>query len=131
MSLRGARFLACHCEPVRAKQSQDRLGTDSAISIFRNGGCPLECLGKGIFLDILGIVNKIENVKVEYAPKHDIINIEFLEGVKIENSVETDGVIFDYDKDKRIVSIEILGASKRISKKPFETIDFAIVSEKT
>jgi len=69
-------------------------------------------------------------MKVLYDPKHDILNIEFLEGVAIADSVETDGVIFDYAQDKRIVSLEILDASERISKKPFEKIDFAIASSK-
>ncbi|MEW6026532.1 MAG: DUF2283 domain-containing protein [Planctomycetota bacterium] len=67
-------------------------------------------------------------MKVTYEPKHDILNIEFLEGTKISDSVETEGIIFDYTTDKKIVSIEILDASKRISKKPFEKIDFAVTS---
>lgn len=66
-------------------------------------------------------------MRVEYDPKHDLMNIEFLAGVKIAESLETDGVIFDYAKDKRIVSIEILDVSKRISRAPLDMIDFAVV----
>ncbi len=65
-------------------------------------------------------------MKVEYDPKHDLMNIEFLQGVEIDESVETDGVIFDYDKNRSIVAIEILDVSKRISHSPLEKIDFAV-----
>ena len=40
-------------------------------------------------------------MKVEYDPKHDIMNIGFLSDVKIAESEERDGVIFDYTKDLR------------------------------
>ena len=40
-------------------------------------------------------------MKVEYTPKHDIVNVQFLEGVEIDDSIEVDGIIFDYSKDKR------------------------------
>ena len=66
-------------------------------------------------------------MKIEFDPKHDIMNIEFLRDVNIEESVETDGIIFDYSQDRKIVSVEILDATKRISKDPLEMIDFAIV----
>ena len=55
-------------------------------------------------------------MKIEYEPKHDIVNIEFLKGIEIDESVEEDGIIFDYSKDKRVVSIEILDARKRVGK---------------
>ena len=38
-----------------------------------------------------------------------------------------DGVVIDYAKDKRIVAIEVLGASKRTTRKPLDLIDLAIV----
>ena len=66
-------------------------------------------------------------MKIEYDSKHDLMNIEFLKDVEIAESVEVDGIIFDYAKDKRIVSVEILDAGKRITKDPLETIDFAVV----
>ncbi len=69
-------------------------------------------------------------MRIEYEPKHDIINVEFLENVDIEESIEYDGIIIDYAKDRRIVSIEILDVGKRITKKPLETINFAIIKEK-
>lgn len=65
-------------------------------------------------------------MRVEYDPKHDLMNIEFLAGVEIAESVEIDGIIFDYTKDRSIVSIEILDVSKRITHSPLDKIDFAV-----
>lgn len=70
-------------------------------------------------------------MRVEYDQKHDIMNIEFLSDVKIAESEERDGVIFDYTKDRKIVSIEILDVSKRISRSPLEMVDFAVVKDKS
>ena len=69
-------------------------------------------------------------MRIEYTPEHDIVNIEFLEGIGIDDSVEVDGIIFDYSKDKRLVSIEILDAKKRVGKKPLERIDFSVMKDK-
>lgn len=70
-------------------------------------------------------------MRIEYDPAHDLLNIEFSSDVEIEESVEFDGVIIDYAKDRRIVAIEILDASKRTSKEPFELIDLAIIRQRT
>lgn len=69
-------------------------------------------------------------MKIEYDQKSDIVNIEFLEGVEIDDSVEEDGIVFDYSKDKKIVSVEILDARKRIGKDPLGKIDFSIIKDK-
>jgi len=69
-------------------------------------------------------------MKIEYEPKHDIVNIEFLEDIKIDDSVEIDGVIFDYSKDKRLVSVEILDAKKRVGKGPLDKVDFSVMKDK-
>jgi uncharacterized protein YuzE len=42
-------------------------------------------------------------VKIEYDTVHDLLDIEFLANVPIEDSVEMDGIVIDYAKDKRIV----------------------------
>jgi len=68
-------------------------------------------------------------VKIEFEEKHDILNIQFLDDCEIANSNEFDGIIFDYAKDGRIVSVEILDVSKRIMPKPIETINFAIIRD--
>lgn len=70
-------------------------------------------------------------MRIEYEPRHDILNIEFLKDIPIVDSVEFEGVIVDYAKDRRIVSIEILDAGKRTTKDPLEAIDVAILREKT
>ncbi len=36
----------------------------------------------------------------------------------IDDSVEMDGIVIDHAKDKRIVAIEMLDASKRTTRKP-------------
>jgi uncharacterized protein YuzE len=69
-------------------------------------------------------------MKIEYDPKHDLLNIEFIAEEIIAESVELDGVIIDYSKDGRIVAIEILDAGKRTTKNPLNLIDLSIVKEK-
>jgi len=64
-------------------------------------------------------------MKIEYDTEHDLLNIEFLADVPIDDSVEVDGVVIDYAKDKRIVAIEVLDASKRTTRKPLDLITLA------
>ena len=66
-------------------------------------------------------------MKIEYDTEHDLLNIEFLANVSIDDSLEVDGVVIDYAKDKRIVAIEVLDASKRTTRKPVDLTDLAIV----
>jgi len=69
-------------------------------------------------------------MKIEYSPTYDVINIKFLDK-KIEESVELEeGIIIDYSKDREIVSIEILDASKRIGLDTFDLINFTIEKQK-
>jgi uncharacterized protein YuzE len=69
-------------------------------------------------------------MKIEYDPTHDLLNIEFIAKESIAESVELDGVIIDYSKDGRIVSIEILDAGRRTTKGPLDLLDLTIVKEK-
>jgi uncharacterized protein YuzE len=69
-------------------------------------------------------------MKIEYDTVHDLLNIEFLADVPIDDSMEIDGIVIDYAKDKRIVAIEVLDASKRTTRDPMDLIDLAIVREK-
>lgn len=66
-------------------------------------------------------------MKIEYDKAHDLLNIEFLPNVPIDDSVEMDGIVIDYAKDKRIVAIEVLDASKRTTRKPLDLTNLAIV----
>lgn len=68
-------------------------------------------------------------MKIEYDPKHDLLNIEFLSEESIVESVELDGIIVDYAKDGRIVAIEVLDAGKRTTKDPLNMLDLTIVKE--
>ncbi|MGR3311395.1 MAG: DUF2283 domain-containing protein [Candidatus Brocadiales bacterium] len=70
-------------------------------------------------------------MRIEYDPAHDLLNIEFIAEEAIAESVELDGVIIDYSKDKKIVAIEILDAGKRTTKNPLDFINLSIVKEKT
>ncbi len=69
-------------------------------------------------------------MKIEYDPAHDLLNIEFIADEAIAESVELDGVIIDYSKDRKIIAIEILDAGKRTTKNPLDLIDLSIVKEK-
>ena len=69
-------------------------------------------------------------MKIEYDPIHDLLNIEFVSEQPIAESIEFDGIIIDYSKDRQIVAIEILDAGKRTTKDPLDLINFAIVKEK-
>jgi uncharacterized protein YuzE len=69
-------------------------------------------------------------MRIEYDPKHDLLNIEFIPEEPIAESLEIDGVIIDYSKDRRIIAIEILDAGKRTTKGPLDLLDLTIVKEK-
>ncbi len=69
-------------------------------------------------------------MRIEYDPKHDLLNIEFISGEPIAESVELDGLIIDYSKDGKIISIEILDAGKRTTKDPTDLLNLTIVREK-
>lgn len=66
-------------------------------------------------------------MKIEYDPVHHLLNLEFLSGVDIEESVDMDGIILDYAKDRRIIAIEILDASKRTTQDPLHRLDVSII----
>jgi uncharacterized protein YuzE len=44
--------------------------------------------------------------------------------------VELNGIIIDYAKDGRIVSIEILDAGKRTTKNPLDFLNLTIIKER-
>ncbi len=67
-------------------------------------------------------------MKVMYDPEHDVLNIEFLEKETIMDTIEyEEGILIDYSKDRKIVSIEILDASTRISHKPLDLVNLVIL----
>lgn len=65
---------------------------------------------------------------VQYDPERDIMNIEFLPGVKIEESKEVDeGVILDFSSKRQLVSIEILDVSKKTNLNNQESLSFTLL----
>ncbi|MEK7673612.1 MAG: DUF2283 domain-containing protein [Patescibacteria group bacterium] len=56
-------------------------------------------------------------MKIEYDKKLDAMYIKFLDGNYVESEEVSAGVIFDYDKKGKIMGIEILDASKKLSTK--------------
>lgn len=70
-------------------------------------------------------------MKIEYDPVHDLLNLEFIPGMPIADSMEVDGVVFDYAADRRIVAIEILDASKRTTSEAMNVIDFSVVKSES
>jgi len=68
------------------------------------------------------------SMKIEYDPKYDIMNVEFIAEGDIAESVELeDGIIVDYAEDKRVVSIEILDVKKRVRGEKLESVNFVIL----
>ena len=70
-------------------------------------------------------------MRIEYDIKRDLLNIEFVTDVAIHDSLEVDGVVIDYAKDKRIVAIEVLDASKRTTRNPKELVALTVVNEQS
>ena len=69
-------------------------------------------------------------MRIEYDPKHDLLNIEFISEEPIAESIELDGLIIDYSKDRKIIAIEILDAGKRTTKDPIDLLNLTIIREK-
>ncbi len=68
-------------------------------------------------------------MKVEYDSTNDLMNIEFLPGEPIAESMEVDGIIIDYAEDGSIVAIEILDAAKRTRIDSSSELDFSVTKE--
>ena len=61
-------------------------------------------------------------MKITFDPKHNVMRIKFRDG-KYEISKEVDdGIIIDMTKDNKIMAIEILNASEKISAKEMKEI---------
>ncbi len=65
-------------------------------------------------------------MKISYDPEADAMNIVFQKG-KYDISKEiAEGIIIDYTKDGKVISIEILDATKRMPLKDIEDITVSI-----
>ena len=69
-------------------------------------------------------------MRIEYDPKHVLMNIEFIPEEAIAESAELDGIIIDYSESGKVVAIEILDVGKRTTKDPLNFLDLSIVKEK-
>ncbi|NIQ07199.1 MAG: DUF2283 domain-containing protein [Candidatus Korarchaeota archaeon] len=58
-------------------------------------------------------------MKITYDPEADAMNIKFQEGKYTTSEEIAEGIIFDYTKEGKLLSIEILDASTKI---PLESI---------
>lgn len=54
-------------------------------------------------------------MRVIFDPETDTLNLIFREDKIVESDEIKEGIIFDYNKDGKIVSMEILDASEHIS----------------
>lgn len=64
-------------------------------------------------------------MKVSYDAKADAMNITFQDGKYDVSEEITEGIVVDLTKDRKIISIEILDASKRM---PKESVKNVVVS---
>jgi len=61
-----------------------------------------------------------QSMRIEYDPKHDLLNIEFISRESVAESIEMEGIIIDYAKDGRIIALEILDAGKCTTRDPLD-----------
>jgi uncharacterized protein YuzE len=56
-------------------------------------------------------------IKISYDKEGDVLEIRFSESTIIDSEyAEESGLVLDYDKDNKIVAVEIISFSKRVSK---------------
>ena len=53
-------------------------------------------------------------MRIKYDPEVDVLSMTFSDAPVEESDEDKPGVILDYDKEGRIVGMEILDASKRV-----------------
>ncbi len=52
-------------------------------------------------------------MKIEYDPKADAMYIRLIAGTVVDSDEIRPGVVFDFDKDGRVLGIEMLDVSQR------------------
>jgi uncharacterized protein YuzE len=57
-------------------------------------------------------LKEVENLQIKYSPDADALIISFREGKPVDSIDIANGIIAHYSKDKKILEIEILDASK-------------------
>lgn len=56
-----------------------------------------------------------ETMEVRYHPSSDMLNIRLADKVSVESEEVYEGFVFDFDREDRVVSIEVSGASQRVN----------------
>ncbi len=65
-------------------------------------------------------------MKITYAPAADATNIEFQKGKYYISKEIADGIIIDYTKEGKVISIELLDVSKRMPAKSIADVTVGI-----
>ncbi len=65
-------------------------------------------------------------MKITYDPDADAMNIEFQKGKYHISKEIAEGIIIDYTKDGKVISIELLDASKRMPAKSIRDVTVGI-----
>lgn len=65
-------------------------------------------------------------MRIEIDAARDLVNVSLLSDVPVAESKETEGMVFGYSADRRIVRIEIRGATSRINEELLKLIDPAL-----
>ena len=66
-------------------------------------------------------------MKIEFDAANDLLKVNLLTDVPVADTRETEGMVFDYAADRRIVAIEIRGAQGRVNSELLKIIDPAFV----
>lgn len=62
-------------------------------------------------------------MRIEFDAANDLLNLTLLPDVPVADSRETEGMVFEYAADRRIVAITIQGARQRINTELMKVID--------
>jgi len=65
-------------------------------------------------------------MRIEFDRGSDLLRLELLADVYVAETRETEGMVFGYAEDRRIVTIEIRGAKGRINGELMKRIDPAL-----
>jgi uncharacterized protein YuzE len=59
-------------------------------------------------------LKEVENMQIKYSPEADALIIRLRDGKPVDSVDLAEGIIAHYSKDKKILEIEILDASKTV-----------------
>jgi len=62
-------------------------------------------------------------MKIEFDAAKDLVKVNLLTDVPVADTRETEGMVFGYAADRRIVAIEIRGAQGRVNSELSKIID--------